>query len=244
MGSNIIVCKDYIVRPFTIDSIETKIREDGYSISIEEGGIPSFNIHISAIGLEYLLKDCSKQQFKKEKRETNIRKYIGQKNILEYSLGLGERRVLTLKILRDKSNKILFALLCESVEICNNYTYEQVIGNEGDFLLVANSLFCDFFFKDNNQLVSYFASFYSRVMSEYLKNQRVKFFLPTAANGKETTTINGNFTSPIRRFDAFNNQIILLKFMRSILGKSYNELILKRVASSSVEDKPKSLYLG
>ena len=71
---------EFLVPPFSIDNKDTKIIDDGFSITCNSFGNYSLNIHVSAVALEYLRRgfkidqviDLSRKRLTKDKEATEI----------------------------------------------------------------------------------------------------------------------------------------------------------------------------
>ncbi len=234
--------EQYIVRPFTIDNKTSNTLDDGFSITVDPNDNPSLNIHISLISFEYLKRGYGLNNLLKETNSTKIKRYIGNDIISNYSLQLGERRVLTVRI-KNKGNKgQIYYAICENIEIENNFSYNDAI--EKEFHHFSHQIFSGLRSEDNHKLVTDLMGCYSYILSRYLYLCGIGYIVNNRVLTGDKTR-KGSFTSPLRKRECLINQFIILQHLKDVIEDYFfQELLLfeKEYQNRSERDeKPKTL---
>ncbi|HHX16291.1 MAG TPA: hypothetical protein GX725_00035 [Mollicutes bacterium] len=227
--------ESYIVKPFTLDCKEAKILDDGFSASIDNEGNLYLNVFVPLVSHEYL-----KRRYKVEKmiRDTQLQKaksYINKDMKKQYSLQVGKKLVMCLKIKKDIHNKISYYVLCEEIEIDNNYTFKNFSSN--DFCDVLKNILYVNEDVNTHKFVDDLMCVYSNVLSKYLYiNNQEYLYKGNLTNRHEKQFLKGCFTAPLRNRDSFINQYIFLKHMINKLKVEYNKELLLSTGGSTVFD--------
>lgn len=204
--------ESYLINPFTIDGDGASVLDDGFSVTIDELGRPTLNIHISLICSEYLNEDYNLQMLVNKTFSTRIKDFIDSSLILRYSLQTGIKKVLTLKIKRIDSDHIIYQTVCEDICVHDNYNYSNFDNN--DFSDYLYHIFCLSSYESNYALVTDLMGRYSLVLSKFLYLNGENYVTKTniGKTGKRVFR-KGNFTSPLRQRASFINQFIFLNYL-------------------------------
>jgi len=217
--------ESYIVKPFTIDCNDAKTLDDGFSASIDNDGNLYLSIFVPLVSNEYLKRRISVEKLIRDTCALGGKKYISKDIRKQYSLQVGKKLVLSLKIKKDIDNIISCYVLCEEVEIDNNYTFKN-FNNDDFYSVLKDILYAN---KDVNECacVKDLMSVYSTMLSKYLYVNDLKYLSKgNLINKPEKKYRKGCFTAPLRDRDSFINQYIFLQYLVNKLKMDFNEELL------------------
>jgi hypothetical protein len=201
----------YIIKPFTIDNTDTRVREDGFSVTVDNEGRPSLNIHVSLISLEYLKKGYVISSLRKEMKTNKVAPHLCRKTIAAYSLQPGLRKVLTLSIKRTAVGYNYYYATCEEIMLTQNYAFrDKTIDTR--FYYVFNKILTQFPNISNERVVDYLMCCYSLVFSKFLHLNMVEYVKGNKLSHNEEYQ-KAKFTTPIRQSESLFNQFILLQYL-------------------------------
>jgi hypothetical protein len=215
---------DYIVKPFTIDNKGAETIDDGFSITANHNGTPCLNVHISLVGLEFLKNGYDLNSLKNETRSVKIKDYIGRNTILDYSLQVGLRKTLTLKIMNYNGKAYLYSIACEEIDIIKNCCYsDRIIDSEFDYYM--GQIFRHIQYRNNHKLVTDLMGCYSAILSQYLFYRKIQYIIKNRYHSGPNYR-KGSFTSPMRKQDSLINQFIFLTYLKDTLNYNFTDELL------------------